>query len=206
MSKTSVLLRIDSNFKATVQNLYVVSAQVPSLSLDSETLVADGAAVFRVAREYALDHAFDEIQVVELEDILRTLRFICWMFTCHEQPMSNERTALLRQLLASIVLQTQAQQHSFESLLKTFGIARQLEAQLNHSDRVADQSANRSGGRPGDRRPNPEQEISLKLHRTDRIQQTKIRISADGVEMTSTVAEQTWTAQATQKFQTQKTP
>ena len=191
MSKTSVLLRIDSNFKATVQNLYVVSAQLPSLDLESETLASDGAAVFRIAKEYALDHAFDEIQVVELEDILRTLRFICWMFTCHEKPMSNERTALLRQLLASIVLQTQAQQHSFESLLKTFGIARQLEAQL---------------GQPAPLPPQKNHEISLKVQRTDRIQQTKVRVSADGVEVTSTVAERTWTAEATRKISTQKTP
>ena len=193
-----------------MQNLYVVSAQVAvhgqAFDLDSETLVADGAAVFRIAKEYALDHAFDEIQVVELDDILRTLRFICWTFTCHDQPMSNERTSLLRQLLASIVLQTQAQQHSFEALLKTFGIARQLETQLNLSDRVADQSSTYNTGRTANRRPQPEQEISLKLQRTDRIQQTKIRISADGVEMTSTLAEQTWTAQANRKISTQKTP
>ncbi len=170
MPVTQVFLQLDSQIKATVENLFVVSAQVPALGLGG-TLNEDGAAVFRIAKEFCLSQPVDETKVVEIEDVLRFLRFTCWM-------LSNEPNAELKQLLASVVMQMQAQHYGFENLLKSFGIDRQLENQLP-----------RKSGR----------ETSLNLQHTKRVNQTRIRVSREGADMQTTTVESTWSASGRKK-------
>lgn len=163
-------LQLDGPLKATLENLFVVSAQVPSLALANPSLNEDAAAVFRVAKEFALNVPQTELCRVDLEDVVRLLRFICWMLAS-----PGDNGAELKTLLANVVMQMQSRESGFESLLKSYGVDRQLENQLPK--------------RAAAHRP-----ISVSAQHVNRVNQTRIRISQEGAEMTTTTAESTWTA------------
>jgi hypothetical protein len=165
-----VTLQLDGPLKKTLETLFVVSAQVPSLALSNPSLNEDAAAVFRVAKEFALNVPQTELCRVEIEDVVRLLRFACWMIA---SPGENSRE--LKQLLAHVVMQMQSRQSNFESLLKSYGVDRQLENQLPKQATTA--------------RP-----MTVSAQHTNRVNQTRIRISKEGAEMQTTTSESTWVA------------
>lgn len=167
---TSVTLQLDGPLKKTLETLFVVSAQMPSLALSNPSLNEDAAAVFRVAKEFALNIPQTELCRVEIEDVVRLLRFACWMIAS-----PGENGTELKPLLANIVMQMQSRQSNFESLLKSYGVDRQLESQLPKASSVS--------------RP-----TTISAQHTQRVNQTRIRISGEGAEMLTTTSESTWTA------------
>lgn len=167
-------LQLDGPLKKTLETLFVVSAQVAgphsSLALSNPSLNEDAAAVFRVAKEFALNVPQTELCRVEIEDVVRLLRFACWMMAS-----PGENGTELKSLLANIVMQMQSRQSNFETLLKSYGVDRQLENQLPK--------------RRGQARP-----TTVSAQHTNRVNQTRIRISEDGAEMQTTTSESTWVA------------
>lgn len=167
---TAVTLQLDAPLKSTLENLFVASAQVPSLALTNPSLNEDAAAVFRVAKEFALNVPQMEFGRVNIEDVVRLLRFTCWMLAS-----PGENGADLKQLLADVVMQMQSRESGFESLLKSYGVDRQLENQLP-------------------KRSNNSRPLSVSAQHTQRVSQTRIRISSEGAEMMTTTAESSWSA------------
>ena len=181
MTLTLVFLKLDAEHKAVMYNLYLVSSQLPSFQLGSESLTTDAAAVFRVAKEFALSELADETRAVDIEDVLRLARFICWMLTHYDQaPNKTSESAVvnLRSLFASIVLQTQAQNSGFEGLLRSFGIDRQIENQFARARSVSDHK-----NQPGSK-------TELKLEKTRRVQESRINVGPLGSEIVNTIYEE----------------
>ena len=180
MSNTlnQVSLQLESNLKETIENLFVVSAQIPVLGLDTGNAKVDSASVFRVAKAFALSPPSGEHTqlIVEIEDLLRMVRFICWVLAFYKEPLADEQAQDLRRLLSSIVLQTQARHSGFEALLKSFGIDRQLENQL---PRVRAKTS----------------KASLSVHHTKRTRETAVKLSPEGAEVSVKTTESVWSAQ-----------
>jgi hypothetical protein len=173
-----IRLHLDRSLKKTLEELFVLSAQAPALGLDNDRLAVDGLAIFRIAKEFSLTQPIDESCMVDGEDVARMVRFVIWLIGYGGEIAfnpSNERNQRLCHFMAQVLLQAQAQNSGFESLLKSYGIDRQLE--------------------PKSAKSTPRRSSGLQVARTDRTHQMQIRIGAQGTaEVASLTTESIWTA------------
>ncbi len=191
-------LELDQPQKKTLEELFHVSTRVPELGLGAGNLAEDANAVFRIAKEFDLrgvrtptaestqNDSRTETKSVRIEDVLRSLRFICWLFAYYFGSPRTEndldRAQPLKSLFASIVMQAQAQRSDFEELLRLYGIERQLESSTRPLDDDSIQNAHVLS------------DSRIQLEHVRRTQQVSVRINAAGAELTSTVHEAIWKA------------
>jgi hypothetical protein len=83
--------------------------------------------------------------------------------------------------MATILLQAQSQYSGFEALLKSYGVDRQLSLQIAGDSSVRRKAGAERGG--------------LRLERTDRTHEVRVRVDDRGTEMGSKTIETIWTAQ-----------
>jgi NADH:ubiquinone oxidoreductase subunit C len=215
-----IVLQLDRDLKSTLEEIFHLSVQLPALGFQASGLSEDGHAIFRLAKEYSLSHASNESKTVDAEDVVRMLRFVCWLLfylsetappvnsplpthalreenlvdpTCASTTQLNataegslERTRKLRHFFANMVLQAQAQNSGFESLLRSFGVDRQLDPRLAQS--YAQRQKPRSA--PG----TPGTTTALNLNHTQRTQLVRIQLTSQGAELSSATTEDIWTA------------
>jgi hypothetical protein len=201
-------LELDPTQKKTLEELFHVSTRVPELGLGAGNLAEDANAVFRIAKEFDLrglsaaaggpdsEISFTETKPVKIEDVLRSLRFICWLFSYYFGSPRTEgdldRAQPLKSFFASVVMQAQTQRSDFEELLRHYGIERQLESSTRPREEDSP-PISRKHSRPGS--PGEIDDSRIQLEHVRRTQQVSVKISAAGTELTSTVHEAIWKAQ-----------
>jgi hypothetical protein len=213
-----IVLQLDRDLKRTLEEIFHLSVQLPALGFQAAGLSDDGHAIFRVTKEFSLANDSTDSRTVDAEDVVRMLRFVCWLLFYLGQTSSPdstdphpqdryeessarhaeatqfeatakgaaERTRRLRHFFAHLVLQAQAQNPGFESLLRSFGVDRQLDP------RLAQSYAQKQKVRP--RSSTADAAAGLSLNHTQRTQLVRILVTPQGAELSSTTTEDIWTA------------
>lgn len=160
--------------------------QVRGLGLETDTVIEDGHAIFRIVKELRFESPTEASVAATSEDVARLSRFVAWLLGYGGSgpwASNGERAQALRHLFATVVLQSQSQNSSFETLLRSLGVDRQLDPRTPRKARArASETATRETG--------------LSLERTDRTHRVQIRVSPQGAELKTETIDSTWNAEA----------